>query len=868
MKIKSLILCLMVFVTESIVAQQQDLFIKKDGSIVVKGTAISKDTSGFYIIPQSERMALRSIAREQSFSVAKSIQVSYNEGNKIPFGKLQTDNVFKQNMIIIAPDTTTQIVWGEDLLKLKLQSQPPTEDEPVNIACDLVLKRNSIVLAGRTLPISNTVFFNDSNAIIIVRSLKLETPYDDKRDVIVTQIGDTIEQLYKAEGKSLLSKSESLFSIQPGTKIQIAWGDHIWVIDNNTHSPKMDWPVKFLSIIAFLLLMLALFGWKYSKQIVCKRQIKRQLSDMEEKISSIMPIEDESDFKRGTDSEPSKSEPSKNESIKEIITSLGTKIERLKYPDYIALNHFMKLCENRDEIKKTLDNGGNEDYTFENILDRLEEKLLNFNSMDHVVEKPTREGEPQQKEDVEKYPHGKCIETRLDKNVDDTCDNVRLEPDANNKEIETLVEKIATRLEELVETWMPDKGVLDNLSKLDSELRKSAKEQLALLKFLQGETDSTPIQNEFGGKTVEEINTIINAVEGLIGKYQKNTSKELETAIECSIIKKILYRIQLNEKHEKYACLKDLIDSIKKSDNADKLTNTLLLGLNDVYLELDKLTEADNNRKDVEKKVIDEIKEQCKKISGAEFFSANLFDAIKYFVGQVKGVVDQKNQDIADLTTAVGRENDIIEEIKDELTNNQKNLKYIYQSYIYFIVSAFEQIENNVRQSCNAQDESAPLVEKIHKHIISNDYYGLSDLLKRMKEVGTDIDELKEEIKLCLKNPSWIDVLTQMYLYIQVPALAQKLTALGLNTAAVNKAFCLTEFVMNGIGIKLKYPKLFTDTFDGSDYKNEALSEIQDLVGDISDLVGVRPHLIIDLLKVGYSEDGDIKQKAVVVPFN
>lgn len=869
MKIKSLILCFMVFVTESIVAQQGDLFINKDGSIVVKGNIIFKDTSGFYIIPQSERMELSSMGRKQNPQNSGPVIVSYDGVKSDTLGKFATFHSFSGGKkLILAPDTITEVFWGKDTLKLKLQSPIPTENEPVNIICDLELKNATIILTGRNLPIINGAFVNNSKDTIIVKSLKLETPYRDKRDVIVTQIGDTITQLYKAEGQSLLlSESKSLFSIQPGTKIQIAWGDRIWVIDSNTHSPRIDLPVEYLSIIVFLLLIVTVFGWKYFRLIMYAKQIKKKLSNMEKEISSIMSVEDGSDSKCRTDSEPSQ-----NESIKEIISSLGTKIERLKYPDYIALNHFMDLCENREEIKKTLDNRENEDCTFENILDRLEEKLLNFNSIDHVVEKSTREEDPQQKEDVEKYPHDKCIEIQLDKKVDDTRDNVRLESDVNNKEVETLIEKIATRLEELVKIWMPVKGVLDNLSQLDSELKKNAKDQLALLEIFQEKTNSAPIQNQFGDKTVEEINTIINAVEGLIGKCQKKTSEELEAAIESSIIKRISDRIQLDEECEKYACLKNLIDSIKKSDNADKLTSGLLLKLYDVCKELKTLTQADKDKKAVEANIVNEIKKQYENLFKVELFSDTPLNAIKNFVSQVKDAVNQKDTKISNLNADIEVKKQIVEEAQRELSNNQSALKHIYQSYANFIVSAFEQIEKNIEQSCNAQGEFTPLVRKIHGRIISNDFCGLNEFVKKMKEIaseGTDIDKLKKEMKFCLKNPSWVDILAQMYLYIQVPVLAHKLTTLGLDTTTVNKAFGLTEFVMNIIGIELQYPKLFIDTFDESNFDEESLSEIQDLVEeDISDLAGTRQGVIIDLLKVGYSENGEIKRKAGVVRFN
>lgn len=899
MKIKSLILCFMVFVTGNIVAHERDLFIKSDKSIVVKVDDSTKDTiikdkDGFYIIPRSKRIELLSMGRPKNSKNKGPVTVSYNGGELQTLGNFVDEyNFASGKKLIIAPDTITEVFWGEDVLKLKLQSQASTEDHPVNINCDLVLNDSTIILTDRNLPFSNHVFVNSSKDVINIKTLKLKTQYDDMRDVVVTQIGDTITQLLKTRGKSLLSKPESLFCIQPGTKIQIAWGDRIWVIDSTNQSSIKDWIVKNLwLIITIFLVIVVIVVVGLRKYYKLKKKIEELLKS-DRIVTTIFSskkllVDFIGDKNKGSKSEKKTEKVSQPKSDTElekfkftenIINELIVKITEINNSRCVNLDDFKKLCEDKTKIKEKffIDKGTNTSDIIKAILDELEKTLSE--------ESFSLNDKASAAEYVKQWLSAKWAEIQSVNNIDDIRNRLLWLDSEDKKEIHTIV------LQEIGKYTKKNFSTIADLVQELSKLKDADVQQL-LMEALQSitgssarsidlilkEVESNAIKNEFEGKTVDQINKIIgayNKVEGLLDKYPADTSDELKAAIERSIIKEISERIQLDEECEKYDCLKDLIDSIKKSNNANELASGLFLKLHKISVVLNTLTtdkmKANQDKEDIEEKVVNEIKKQYKDFSEDELIADSPLNAIKNFVSRVKRVIDLKDKKISDLNADVATEKQMVEEFQSKLGNNQKALKGLYQSYTRFIVSTFEQIEKNVQQSCNASDKSSPLVKKINERIISNDSWGLSDFVEEMKKItDTDlnIDEMNEKIRSlftrCLRFSSWIDILAQIYIYIQEPTLAGKLTALGLDTVKVNRAFVLTETMMSIVGIKLQYPKLFTDTFDEKCFEKESLSEIQDLVEDFRDLIDIRPGLIIDLIRVGYSFD-ETKKKAIVV---
>lgn len=949
----------MAIVTESTVAQTtRDLFIDGD-TIVVLGNRISKNPDGVYIILESKRIELKSMGRNSNNTNVGPVKVSYNNEifNTVADFKI-ADRFQNGKKIIVSPDSITQIVWGIDTLKLKLQSK--TDDEPT--VCDLILDKNEIILNNSTSRINNGISVINSPKEIIVKSMKLKELYKDRRDVIVTQIGDTISQLYKAEGQSWLSakSTEKLFSIQPGKKILITWGDKSWVIDSqdNTQPTVTDLILGnwHWLMITMLMATVVIVLWKHRKQKHLLKQNKEKIEkEVLQRIIKDNPIDEitsidkliewvvatnESIKSPKSDSNPKETnEPqsplkpssgigsidtnpqedwrtilSKHNLIVDLgindlssIENVFSAIEEefinrenetklIKKHNDINLNHNKKLCEKNLHINEALKMQKNKDYTIESILSTLEKALCEIaipkRSLDDIIKSPTAEEKFHLKSYVREWLKDKWNKILPNSNIDDIRNQLLWLEDMTNDDklkIEALVLKtIESRLElhfsdvdDLVDKWEVS-GHTDIQLLLLKTLQKITGSKAENIDSVLEELKSKAVETISRGKTVGEINTAIkehDEVKNLVEKYQKNTANELEEAIESSVIKRISDRIQLDEEDvEKYDNLKSLILSIKKSDSADKLANALFLHLYGICQTLNTLNtskkQAEENKVNAETMVIEKVKDQYKLIFKDELNTDTPLKAINYFAERVEEAINLKDGEINKLTNDINTEKQALEQVQTDLLAEQEALKYMYKTYADFIASTFEKIKRNIQQSLNGRDKSAPLVRKIHECIISNDSWGLSDFvddIKKITDANLDVDTMKKEVKTlfirCLKFSSWIDILAQIYLYIQEPTLAHKLAVLGLDTAAVNKAFILTELAMGIVGIKLQYPKLFTDTFDGSYYDEDSLSEIQDLIGNISDLVGSRTGLIIDLLRVGYSVD-DAKQKAIIVRFN
>lgn len=897
MKIKSLILCFMVFVTGSIVAQENDLFIKKDGSIEVKIT-VHKDSNGLYVIPQ--HMEIKSIKREEGFKNKESVEVSYNiDEKKTILGELKiaSSNPF-ENAIIIAPDTITYLSWGTETYNLKPQQQASREDELTGITtCKLILKKDTIILNSDTLLFSDGVFRNNSKNTIVIDSMKLEPAYDKNYDAVVTQLGKPDVQLYNGKGRSLFApKSKLLFSIQPGTKINISWGDLNWLIDSTTQPSIEDWMVEnwYWLIITAFLVCLVVFRWrKYCKQ---KHNIKDLLDKSNEikatissngKLVELIGTENK-DGQKTLDLASQTSSQSKCDVVQVsenlgFISKLILNIESLDYFNCANSDSLEKICADRPKIKEVLGIGETDkiDYnTIDDILNALDKTLSKKSrSLNDIIDEPTEDEKSGLKKYIKKWLNSEGNENRSDSDDDIRKQLLWLESDKDKKEIDTivlnkiggLIGKNYSTIDDLVAEWNNGK----NSTQQDELKDKDINVQQLLLENLQEITGSRAKKTD---EILDEINTIIgvyNKLKFLIDKYHKNTPNELEEAIESSIMKRISDCIVLDKECEKYDSLKNLILLIKDSDNVDKLVKALPWRLSGIYLELNTLntdkSQACKAKTDTETMVISKVKGQFEDLFKDKLNADTPLSAINNFVIEVKRLVKEKDAKITGLMTEVLVKEEGLKQAQGNLLTKEEALKHIYQSYASFIVSTFEQIEKSVQLSCNAGDKSAALVKKINERIIANDSWGLSDFVKEMKKItDTDlnIDEMNEKIKSlftrCLRFSSWIDILAQIYIYIQEPTLAGKLTALGLDTVKVNQAFVLTETMMSIVGIKLQYPKLFTDTFDEKCFEKESLSEIQDLVEDFRDLVDIRPGLIIDLIRVGYSFD-ETKKKAIVV---
>lgn len=244
---------------------------------------------------------------------------------------------------------------------------------------------------------------------------------------------------------------------------------------------------------------------------------------------------------------------------------------------------------------------------------------------------------------------------------------------------------------------------------------------------------------------------------------------------------------------------------------------------------------------------------------------------VEEFVSKTKEVIDNKNKEIA----SISKEKATIDKQLEEKTNFYTA---IFNECISSVKYTFDKINNSILDTCDS-DLSNGIADSFRKYVLENDGYSLDKLKEEFDKICVKANEEKdyESFKsdiielFCnlLGRNSWIHALTRMFLYVQQPKIAEKFEESGLFVHEIERAFILTEYMFDSVGIKLEYPQLFKDWFDESNYDNRSLADINKIVGAslVTELVGNRPKVIIDLHRVGF-KIGDRVSKPVVSIFS
>ena len=238
-------------------------------------------------------------------------------------------------------------------------------------------------------------------------------------------------------------------------------------------------------------------------------------------------------------------------------------------------------------------------------------------------------------------------------------------------------------------------------------------------------------------------------------------------------------------------------------------------------------------------------------------------------LAEQKKELDQKIQEEKD-----GREND---NRKWQNINNANvsTIKEYHLTELTRIKNAMVAIDGQLRSAYTNFDRKTPLGKLIDSFIRKNTFYSLDKFLDKIENIETDPTEsapqLAERMRTLYKEclnltpPTWIDVLTRLYCYTDVPFIAEEFEKANLDCQAIRHAFFQMENLLRDTGITISYPRLFKDKVSsGYDIKPER--NIDNYVSGLSEHVNDR-QTIIDLYTVGYQIEDEEPKKPVVSTF-
>lgn len=243
----------------------------------------------------------------------------------------------------------------------------------------------------------------------------------------------------------------------------------------------------------------------------------------------------------------------------------------------------------------------------------------------------------------------------------------------------------------------------------------------------------------------------------------------------------------------------------------------------------------------------------------------------------VKKISDDKNEMERQL-------NNKIDDLSIDLTNEKiahehdvDNFKVWFLNYIDDIQEVISLAVNAIKESAN-DTHSDKLRSFVNERIMKNDELGMESFFVKLTDVVNksemkSIDEFKEGIKSVLlecfdsDRPTWLDILTRLYLYSKANFVACQFVDNGLDLCEVGAAFHTVETLLSRFKIDLVYPELFEESFDSDKYEDRALRDIDSYVDGIASHVNASDS-IVDLYKVGYKTDGLLQKKPIVSSFS
>lgn len=334
----------------------------------------------------------------------------------------------------------------------------------------------------------------------------------------------------------------------------------------------------------------------------------------------------------------------------------------------------------------------------------------------------------------------------------------------------------------------------------------------------------------------------------------------IKSGIQLETLKEIGCYLSKNFKDNQE--INDKVGKISKSENIDQFN----LELQELLTSILSTLQAEREKMEV---LNSKVSNKYKVI-----FSDDLQEGkrpVEEFVSKTKEVIDNKNKEIASILKEKTAINEQLKEKTDFYT-------VIFNECINSVKYTFDKINNSILDTCDS-DLSNGIADSFRKYVLENDGYSLDKLKEEFDKICVKANEEKdyESFKsdiielFCnlLGRNSWIHALTRMFLYVQQPKIAEKFEESGLFVHEIERAFILTEYLFDSVGIKLEYPQLFKDWFDESNYDNRSLADINKIVGAslVTELVGNRPKVIIDLHRVGF-KIGDRVSKPTVSIFS
>lgn len=206
---------------------------------------------------------------------------------------------------------------------------------------------------------------------------------------------------------------------------------------------------------------------------------------------------------------------------------------------------------------------------------------------------------------------------------------------------------------------------------------------------------------------------------------------------------------------------------------------------------------------------------------------------------------------------------------------NVSTIKEYHLTELTRIKNAMVAIDGQLRSAYTNFDRKTPLGKLIDSFIRKNTFYSLDKFLDKIENIETDPTEsapqLAERMRTLYKEclnltpPTWIDVLTRLYCYTDVPFIAEEFEKANLDCQAIRHAFFQMENLLRDTGITISYPRLFKDKVSsGYDIKPER--NIDNYVSGLSEHVNDR-QTIIDLYTIGYQIADEDPRKTVVSTF-
>lgn len=862
------ILIILMMLPFKIASQNNNITIINDSTIsitFVTVDTIQKDSFGIYNLYRSPLDSLNfySIIRKEKFLVPKNIYITSND-TSYTWGKAKESFSGKltSRYFTVGGDSLS-IVWGIDTLTLCVKApfiSNDTINEDLNLKAEKSLDdKNSQdtllwMLLGSVLFVLIVVF-----CLILIGRKKIDN--SSSGDEGETASDNKNED--KSDGKNITISSFVPFE-NPKSDVNIEEYNDLKHFKNgivkyayeklNSSNENVDEDIKLGDVLEMLN--------KYFESIKVAedvldlklsddenndaRKLEETYSDKEEVIEKIPASTN--NFKKELDEVLNNSELIElvknkiKEGNPENVTSLLNKINEL----FVSNVYLKDVCKNPNSnqrailfvyVKTVLKDWFGVNLSSEKSDDIMNNYVLKFSGDldNYCLEKLNKKIKDKSKEYKSFDELANDLDNHQSGDLSGSCDNVNIR-DVQRE----IIGNVGNCLSEIFKEN-------DDVNKQIKEISESAgtdQFNLKLADLLKSVADKL----SENAAVFKDLNVYGSDAINIKSGIQLETLKE----IGCYLSKNFKDNQEINNK----------VGKISKSENKDQFN----LELQELLTSILSTLQAEREKMEV---LNSKVSNKYKVI-----FSEDLQEGkgpVEEFVSKTKEVIDNKNKEIA----SISKEKATIDKQLEEKTNFYTA---IFNECISSVKYTFDKINNSILDTCDS-DLSNGIADSFRKYVLENDGYSLDKLKEEFDKICVKANEEKdyESFKsdiielFCnlLGRNSWIHALTRMFLYVQQPKIAEKFEESGLFVHEIERAFILTEYMFDSVGIKLEYPQLFKDWFDESNYDNRSLADINKIVGAslVTELVGNRPKVIIDLHRVGF-KIGDRVSKPVVSIFS